>query len=232
MADPRTKPLDGFLADLAQLTMAGCFNPWRETCPELDCRPKEAVAGRVARLRAHFGNPGIQVLLVGEAPGYQGARYSGLAFTSERLLLEGGIPGVPRPQVRLTLRPRPFSEPSATILWGAFRDLGIHERVALWNAFPLHPFKPGDPLSNRTPTRGELEVGGPFVRRLLEEVLPKGVRLVAIGEKAASTLRGLGFTVPSDHCLRHPANGGATAFRQGIARLFPGGRGALPLEGL
>ena len=224
------KPLDRFLVDLARLSMPGCFNPWREVCPELDCHPNEAVASRVARLRAHLENPGVQAVLVGEAPGYQGARYSGIGFTSERLLLEGAIPWVPRPSGRITTRPRPFSEPSATILWGAFRELGIHQRVALWNSFPLHPHKPGEPLSNRTPTKDELEVGGPFVRRLLEEVLPKGVRLIAVGEKAAGTLRGLGFQVPSDHCLRHPANGGATAFRQGIARLFPGeGRdGSLP----
>lgn len=211
--------LKKFITDLSHLSVEGCFNPWKDTCPELDVGP-DAPLHRQARLSAHFENPRIEALLVGEAPGYQGCRYSGIAFTSERLLLEGAIPCVPRATSPITRRPRPFSEPSATILWGAFHDLGIHRSIALWNAFPLHPFKPGIPLSNRTPTEGELQVGGAFLRRLVHEVLPKNVQIIAVGEKAAASLRRLGFEVQPDHCLRHPANGGATAFRRGLANLF------------
>ncbi len=214
--------LDGFLRDLSLLRVEGCFNPWGQACPDMDLDPAGAPDARLARLRAHFERTGIQVVLVGEAPGYQGCRYSGMAFTSERLLLEGVIPGVPRLSGRITRRERPWSEPSATILWDSFRSLGIHNQVALWNAFPIHPHKPDEPLSNRTPTRSELEIGGTFVVRLLKEVLPKGAMLVAVGEKAASTLRSFGLEVSSDHCLRHPANGGATKFRDGLAKLFPG----------
>jgi hypothetical protein len=195
------------------------FNPWRDRCPALDLGDDPAAARR-ARLLSHLQGAGIEVVLVGEAPGYQGCRYSGVAFTSERLLLEGRIPSVEVPVDRLTRRNKPFSEPSATIVWNTIRDLGLEGRVALWNAFPFHPYAAGDPMSNRTPTADELDFGGRFLSRLLNEVLPAGVRLLAVGGHAAGTLRGLGFEVPDAHALRHPANGGATKFRNGMAAVF------------
>ena len=221
--NPRAAALEKFIADLATIPsdVAGphATNPWRDTCPVMDAVP-EAPRGRRERLAAHLGSPDIQVILLGEAAGYQGCRYSGMTFTSERLLLEGAIPGIPAPVFRLTHRPRPFSEPSATIVWGALKDLGLERRVALWNAFPFHPHKPGEVLSNRTPTRAELQFGAGILRRLLDEVLPPGVRLVAVGGKAAETLRGLGFAIPEGYAIRHPAMGGANEFREGMAALF------------
>src|SRR5438067_791169 len=74
-----------------------------------------------------------EVILVGEAAGYRGARISGLAFTSERQLTGTGP-----------------AEASATIVQRALAELGITDKVLLWNVVPTHP---GTATSNRRPTR-------------------------------------------------------------------------------
>jgi hypothetical protein len=193
------------------------FNPWAE-CDPLDAAGSAGTAGlgpdgRLSRLRAHFATAPALVLL-GEASGYQGCHFSGMPFTNEKLLLAGRIPRV-RVPARLTTRPRPWCEPSATVVWGALHALGLAERTVLWNAFAWHPFKPGDPYSNRAPTRGELEAG----RDVLDGVLGAFARakFVAVGKVAERALRGLGREPYAT--LRHPSMGGAGEFRAGLAAL-------------
>jgi uracil-DNA glycosylase len=199
------------LRDLQHFEAEHVFNPWRHTDPldVVNAAPK----ARCERLRAHFDcEP--RLLLVGEAPGYQGCHFSGIPFTNEKLILQGVIPRV-RADRRLTSRERPWCEPSATIVWGILHELKLAERTILWNTFAWHPHKPGNPLSNRTPSRGELEAGLAVLRRVLGHF--SGVRVVPVGQIAAKTLASLGVrTLPA---VRHPAMGGATAFRAGLRAL-------------
>jgi len=153
---------------------------------------------------------------VGEAPGYQGCRYSGIAFTSERLLGEGAIPRIPALKDRLSTRRLPFSEPSATIVWKTLYRLGIAERTILWNAMQLHPHRPDSLWSNRTPTPDEIALGAPAMR-MLAEAFPEA-RIVAVGKKAEGLLREMG--IPITGAVRHPANGGATEFAAGLLALM------------
>lgn len=198
-----------FFEQLLQPAPAHCFNPWTQRDAGTDLA-RDAAAGRIARLRAHLaGRP--EYLLLGEAAGYQGAKVSGIPFTSERLLLAGAIPRVEAPTQRLSTRERPWSEPSATTVWGTLHALGIAERTALWNAYPWHPHRPGVPCSNRTPTPGERELGRPVLAALLA-ALP-GVRLFAVGRQAEAALATLGYSATG---LRHPSMGGAKAFRAGL----------------
>lgn len=220
------KQAERFVEDLSRVTPENSeltdqpfFNPWRQACPLMDLF-SSAPADRRARLLQHLSNPEVELVLCGEAPGYQGCKISGMAFTSERLLLEGSIPGLPMLVSRISRRGLPYSEPSATIVWGTLKALGLERKAVLWNAFSFHPHKPGEPLSNRTPTKAELRFGGRFLERLLSEVLPKGTRLIAVGGKAAQTLRDLGFKIPEDHEVRHPSMGGANKFREQMATLF------------
>lgn len=214
--------MDSLLEALSAFRAPGVFNPWGETDP-MDLTPTEGFdggpvtlpgpEGRVHRLRAHFSVRPL-FILVGEAPGYQGCHTSGVPFTNEALLLRGKIPRVTLNQ-RITSRPRPWCEPSATIVWGALHELGIAERVVLWNAFAWHPFKEGNPYSNRAPTRQDLAAGRPVLEAVLS--LFKDAHVIAVGQVAAKTLRSL--QIEPYAALRHPSMGGANEFRAGLCEL-------------
>ena len=108
--------------------------------------------------RAH-----ADIVLVGEAAGYRGARISGIPFTSERQLTGSGV-----------------AEASATIVQRVLRELGVVDDVLLWNVVPTHP---GTATSNRRPTRSEVRDARPFL-----DELTRGRRVVAVGRLAADVL--------------------------------------------
>jgi uracil-DNA glycosylase family 4 len=139
-----------FVARLASVRIGGTFNQY---------------AGsplRRERLRLYLeALAGSDVVLVGEAAGYRGARVSGLAFTSERQLTGSGP-----------------AEASATIVHRVLERLGVEEDVLLWNVVPTHP---GTASSNRAPRRDEVEAARPF----LEEVV-RGRAVIAVGRVAAA----------------------------------------------
>lgn len=201
--------LTAALSDLPSLP--NCFDPWRDA--NADDSPDNGPARRIAHLRAHASRPGLSLVLIGEAAGYQGCRISGIPFTSEALLIGGQIPAI-EATARLSRRERPWSEPSARVVWRTLYEQLLAERTFLWNAFPLHPHEPGRPLSNRTPTRAELAAGEP-VLAALRMALP-GATLAAFGNKASEALTRLGYP---HEALRHPAYGGVSEFVAGVARL-------------
>lgn len=165
----------------------------------------DAPAIRLENIRHYLGaRVESPVLAVGEAGGYQGMRWSGIAFTSERDLARWGLPYRPTSVGRA----RGWSEPSGTIVHRLLDELGAEHQVVLWNTVPTHPFVEGRPLSNRRPTVEEIREGVHFTRRLIE-ILKPGM-LIAVGRVAAGVL--------GDHAVyvRHPANAGASAFADGM----------------
>ena len=140
------------------------------------------------RLRAYLdAQASASVLLVAEAPGYRGARVSGIPLTSERQLTGAGP-----------------AEATATVVHSVLDELGLAGDVLLWNVVPTHP---GDESSNRRPTRAEVGSGLRFVHELA-----LGRRVVPVGRVAHEALGG--------SYVRHPARGGAPAFRSGLQRLL------------
>lgn len=216
--------IDGFIAAVAASRRKGLYNPWSQSCPtEIDT---EGFKARQNRFRRHLQCPSPRMLLIGEAPGYQGCRYSGVPFASERLLLGGRIPRMPDLQgVRITSRRLPWSEPSSTIVWDALRDLGLAEDSVLFNAVPWHPEGERGPHSNRTPTRAERQDGLAYLEMFLG--LFDNVAVTALGNTASETLETLGVRHTK---VRHPANGGAVKFRRQLRALavpqalLPGGK--------
>lgn len=209
--------IDHIIQQLAAFRAPNVFNPWGETDPTDLYRSGHGT--RQQLLREHFSwptpsRPRPLFLLIGEAPGYQGCRVSGVPFTSERLIMEGAIPRVSC-QWRLSTRETPWSEPSATVVWKALYKLGIHNSTFLWNTFAWHPHKPGNPYSNRAPTVAELDAGKQVLLSVLS--LCMGARIVAVGNIAARTLGRLG--VVGFAKVRHPSMGGAPAFRAGLETL-------------
>ncbi len=209
--------LDLFFTLLQAPVGAAVFNPWRDLDPGTDAWP-DAPSARLHRLQC-FLSTRPRWLLLGEAAGYQGAHVSGIPFTSERLLLEGAIPRVDIGGRRLSTRPRPWSEPSATTVWGTLHALGRAADTLLWNAYPWHPHRPGVPQSNRTPTPVERRAGLPVLEALLRAF--PGVRCFAVGRNAEASLADVGIAATP---LRHPSMGGAPAFREGLRRALAEGR--------
>jgi uracil DNA glycosylase superfamily protein len=201
------------------------FNPWWQSDRANDIGP-QASAIRRYQLRAYLSERigRAELALVGEALGYRGGHFTGIAMTSERILLKGGS-GDARCNVLSTIEPQRtsnpdkfphgFSEPTAAIVWGALLRLGLAEdQFVLWNAFPWHSFDArAGMLSNRPPTKAELAAGASALKAFID--LFPGARFVAVGRVAASQL-------PSAAWMRHPASGGAALFRQQIASLLSG----------
>ena len=163
-----------FVARLASARIGSTYNFYRE--------------GRGAKLRrdrlaAYLEDKAhTHVLLVGEAPGYRGARISGIPFTSERQLTGAGP-----------------AEATATIVHEVMADLELD--ALCWNVVPTHP---GTASSNRRPTRAEVLRAAPF----LAELTPSR-HVIAVGRIAAA--------VTGAPYVRHPAHGGANAFRAALS---------------
>lgn len=156
-----------------------------------------------------------KIALIAEAPGYRGMRITGVPMTSRRILREGvpelamfgaarGYQDVPEPGFEAVQ-----GEQSASILWGVLPELGIMPLV--WGAFPFHPHKPGNLLSNRTPRPAEVETGEPFVRDLLDILAPE--KVIAVGNVGYNLLVKMGIPCVK---IRHPANGGKNDFVAGL----------------
>ena len=172
---PLVTPERTLVDRLSDLRIGDTFNQYADS----DLR-RERLAGYLERRKS------TRYLLVGEAAGYRGARVSGLPFTSERQVSGSGP-----------------AEATATIVHGVLAELAIEEDVLLWNVVPTHPHRPGEPSSNRRPTRAEVRVAMPFL-----EQLAAGRTTIAIGRLAHSVLGG--------RYVRHPSHGGSAQFRAGL----------------
>ncbi len=149
-------------------------------------------------------------LLLGEAAGYRGCRWSGVPFTSEAWLWRDPLHAWGcQPDRNLATPP---AEATATCVWEALAQ--AHPLPVLWNAYPFHPHRLGRPAGNRPPTVAEWKAGATFTRQLVA-LLPD-VHLVAVGQVAARQLTYLGWP---HVVVRHPAHGGRRAFVAGLEAL-------------
>lgn len=227
-------PINNFIATLQAFHAPEVFNPWSDYDKNCDNSP-EAPMIRCHQL-ADYLIPRIdraRYLFVAEAAGYQGCRFTGIAITCERMLLDhhkqiGSAIILGHPGVRTSHTDCPYfrqstqstmgmNEPTDTYVWGAIVDNAMNpDDIILWNIFPFHPHRPNAPFTNRTPTPGELTLGINYTKQLID-LCPKDIKLIAIGQKSANTLteHGLDAIV-----LRHPANGGAGKFREGFKTLL------------
>lgn len=211
------------------------FNPWRDYDAGCDIGP-QAPAVRRANLRRYLElRTQAHYLFIAEALGYQGGHFSGVAITSERILLGQHADIAPESVLgawdyRRTSNPvsallnnsqkqKGFNEPTDTVVWNALNRHGLAAfDVILWNIFPFHPYKAGKLLSNRTPSAAELDIGVEYAKMLLE--LVPNMQIVAIGQKAATTLERYGIDCMA---VPHPSMGGANRFKAAAAQLFGGG---------
>ncbi|TVR17696.1 MAG: uracil-DNA glycosylase [Balneolaceae bacterium] len=211
-------------------TPKGLFNPWFHEDKEHDASPL-APEIRRKQLEAYLKERQhrAKYLFIAEALGYQGGHFTGIAMTSERILLGHQFEnyGIKPSHVFRTEKPHRtssekvnklgMSEPTATIMWGALIELGIDPyAVVLWNSVPWHPYNPEKGLlSNRTPLASEMQAGLRHLKSFLT-LFPKA-DVIAVGKKCEQSLSELGV----DHIgVRHPANGGAPKFRGQLVELY------------
>ena len=153
--------------------------------------------------------------MIGEASGYRGARFTGVPFTAESLLVDKLIPRIEHPQgQRITTRQLPWKEPSATIVWEELNKYQVADRIIMFNAVPWHPEGKNGSLSDRPPKKAEKNAGLEFLS-LFFELFPD-LPVVALGNTASVNLKRLAIAHTK---IRHPANGGAALFRSG-AKIF------------
>lgn len=190
------------------------FNPYRDAHPEHDV--PEAAARRRANLRAALDATPLRpsLLVVAEAPGPWGCRFSGVPFTNERQFLDPAFPldGTPS-SARFAATGEPVNEYSGAIYWGAM--LPHWGRFWTWNTVPLHPHRLGAPLSIRTPGVREVRAWHGLLAGVVEAVGAEAV--VAVGRKAEGALTAIG-AAPA--YVRHPSQGGATLFREGMKEVW------------
>ncbi len=193
---------------------AGVFNQYRDVDLVLD-RPEGAAVRRwnLRRYLETFAD--AHFVLVGEAAGYAGCRFSGIPFTCEAQLVGAERLSWVDGQgfARSSRAVEPWSERSARIVWGA---LGERTDCLLWNAFPWHPYTEAGPLTNRRPGT-ELEDGLAVLSCLLA-LFPKA-QPYAVGRVAQRALQAIGVRAPY---IRHPSHGGKARFVAGVAALGQG----------
>ena len=152
---------------------------------------------------------GTNVLLVGEAPGYNGCRLTGVPFTSEYIIREGVLKGKlfgVENGYKASLN-KVKKEQSATAMWSVLEEMEV--LPLLWNAFPFHPYKKENIYSNRKPTAKELEIGKNYLFELIELFDIKMV--IAVGNVADHVLNKMGI----EHTkVRHPSYGGKKDFKE------------------
>ena len=215
MKAPDDKQIDSLIASLASAKTAA------DACNEYGLTdPNNAI--RRANLRLYLQAMAVRlpsILLVMEAPGYRGCRLTGVPVTSRKILLEGvpalnmfgtaaGFRDVDEPGFE-----RVYGEQTATIVWDTLSSLA--RLPFIWNAFPFHPHKKGQALSNRKPRKAETRLGMELLRQVLD--LWQFEQIVAVGNVAHETLSAAAIDCAK---VRHPAQGGKNDFVAGLKAIF------------
>lgn len=156
-----------------------------------------------------------KLLLVGEAPGYKGAKLTGVPFSCEELLMTSDSHGVfgRRFQYQCVHQQGEFEkERSAIMVW---EELNRYQEIPLiWNIFPYHPHPLNQPFANRGPRVSELRAGQVYIQKLLQ-IFPI-TRIAAVGRKAYQGLEEMNISNISLQYVRHPSYGGKRDFVKGL----------------
>ncbi|WP_458124892.1 uracil-DNA glycosylase [Paenibacillus sp. Z3-2] len=219
----------------AYVSPVNVSNPWRDYVTGYDIGP-EAVKIRSEHL-VRYLEPRmskVRYIFIAEAVGYQGARFSGVPLTSERMvtgkhslvnhqMIFSGDPGI-RTSLPNIVKPNRsqalygFAEPTASIIWGEVLSSSRWKSTdfIFWNIYPFHPYQSSqNMMTNRTPTSAELEDGLQYAREIIQ--LNPDAQIVAIGRKSADTL--CLHRIKHDH-VPHPANGRARQFQDAVRTIL------------
>lgn len=221
--DTRQPDIQHFVDKLALLNFEAVFNPYVQTCAEHDGENAPFVRRQnlAIILEAALAR-GVDSLWIARDLGYRGGRRTGLALTDE-VHLDAHAKLFGAPALARSTRGPAVSERTATVIWQALAR--VDRPIFLWNVFPLHPHKAGDPLSNRCHTRAERQACRPLLMWLIETLRPRSI--LAIGRDAQLSLAELEIEALE---VRHPSYGGQTAFLEGVMNHYGVDRVVEPLQ--
>lgn len=152
---------------------------------------------------------GPEILVLAEAPGPWGCRYTGIPITSEEQLKDDSFPV--RGQTSTSGPATP--EYSARIFWRVMRP--FYNRFLVWNAVPFHPHHADNIDSIRTPRTSELKQFAPLTEQILAYFNPKTI--LALGRRPEKQLAYLNVDATY---VRHPSQGGAKQFEESMLEIF------------
>ena len=203
-----------FVEALKALDLENTFNPYSHRCAihDLDDAPQRRLQTLRSMLEAATKQD-IDSIWLGRDLGYRGGRRTGLALTDDVHIHEHAARwglSIQRPT-----KGDVVTERTAAVIWSVLSQVEVS--VFLWNVFPLHPHKPGNPFSNRSHNSLESRTGEEFLSQLVLLLKPR--RLVAIGSDAARTAQRLGYQRRVFQ-VRHPSYGGQTRFLAQMCKLY------------
>jgi uracil-DNA glycosylase len=179
------------------------FNPYRD----------KYILNNLREYFTYLIRQGSSVMLVGEAPGYNGCRWTGIPFTSGFMVRKSSHKMFKEIGERIFVK-LIAKEASAKVMW---EFLGIDKPVpVLWNSFPFHPHDEVDAESNRKPLSSELQEGVEYLKIVYDIFRPKTIcSLGRVGEKTLKkTFPGVDIIY-----IRHPSRGGKEKFQKGMKSL-------------
>ncbi|MBB5411037.1 hypothetical protein HDG34_004994 [Paraburkholderia sp. HC6.4b] len=198
---------------IVDVNLDNVFNPYTDVCPLHDDASSPTVRrdNLMAFMRA-VENRGTESIWFGRDLGYRGGRRTGLALTDE-----GNLTALVRTygcrSVRKATSTGAVAERTATEIWKMIEALP--SAPFLWNAFPFHPHKPDEPMTNRCFNAAELKA----TRHILDGVLSwlKPCTVIGLGNDAVRVLDTLGVKA---QYIRHPSYGGQADFMRGVCEIF------------
>ena len=183
------------------------FNPYRDRRPDIDLPDAPRIRRRnLARYLSAVTTRPVTDIWMAEAPGARSGACSGVPLVPESCFDRfAAVTGVALERATTGSAPATFT---ADAVWG---HIGPTHPPVLWNTVLHHPHPPGRPHANRTPRALEVRHFEPI--RTALQVLAPGALVVAIGRIAHRALTDSAY-------VRHPAQGGRTAFDEQLDELY------------
>jgi hypothetical protein len=202
-----------FVGDLATLKFAHVFNPYSDRCPDHD-HPDAATIRRrnLVNILTAAERIGTDSIWFGRDLGYRGGRRTGLALTDE-LHLSALSKAFGNARIERATVTEPVAERTARQIWKMIMRVPL--APFLWNAFPFHPYEPGNPMTNRCHTAREARIVDDLLEALLRWLRP--MRIIALGNDAHRALARMGHATV---CIRHPSYGGQATFIAGVSEAY------------
>ena len=224
----KARAINRFVNALTHYSLPSVFNPYHDHCEISDRYNAVPLRRRNLRLFLHaILKQGPCALWIARDLGYRGGRRTGIPMTDDYCLATAqdhyDISGLVLP-----VKGNLIKEQTASLVW-SYVIQSAHP-VMLWNIFPFHPHREGDPHSNRCHTAAERKTTADILPTLTALLTPETI--VTIGNEAAKYLPYP--DIPSGtqiYSVRHPSYGGRTQFcSQMEGYLSEQGKNFIPLS--